>query len=294
MTKTTLEQWTVLAAVVDHHGFAQAAAILNRSQSAISYAVARLQESLGIALLVTEGRRSVLTPHGRTLLTRARAVIHDLETLELIAQSLRSGWEAELNLVVDAAFPRTRLLEIVAELQRTCPNTQIQLSDAVLSGAEDAITEGHADVVVTTRVPPGHLGDELLNVRFLAVARPDHPLFALDRDLTSEDLMRYVQAVVRDSGGAHRRDDGWLGAERRFTVSSLEASLSTLLAGLAFAWLPEHLVSESLEAGTLKRLPLASGGARTVPLYIVSVRPDLIGPAARATVDAFKRHVLAR
>jgi DNA-binding transcriptional LysR family regulator len=294
MTKTTLDQWSVLAAVIDHHGFAQAAAALHRSQSAISYAVGRLQESLGVDLLVTEGRRSVLTAHGNTLLTRAREVIRDLETLELLARSLKSGWEAELRLVVDAAFPRTRLLEIVAELQLTCPNTQMQLSDAVLSGAEEAITDDRADVVVTSRVPPGFLGDPLLDVAFVAVARPDHPLFALDRSLTADDLMRHVQAVVRDSGSAHRRDDGWLGAEHRFTVSSMDASLSMLVAGLAFAWLPEHLVRDFLTQGTLKRLPLVSGGTRTVSLHIVLVRPDVVGPAARAAVAAFKRHVIGK
>ena len=288
MPRSTLEQWTVLAAVIDHHGFAQAATALNRSQSAVSYAVARLQESLGINLLTIEGRRAVLTPHGKTLLSRARAIVRELETLELLASSLKSGWEAELKLVVDAAYPRTCLLDIVAELQRRCPNTQIQLSDAVLSGAEDAITQNLADVVVTSLIPPGYLGDSLLDVAFLAVARPDHPLFAVKRKLTAEDLMRHVQAVVRDSGSTHRRDDGWLGAEHRFTVSSLEASLSTLLAGLAFAWLPEHLVRDALDAGLLKRLPLANGGRRVVQLHIVMVRPNLIGPAAQAALTLFR------
>jgi DNA-binding transcriptional LysR family regulator len=217
-----------------------------------------------------------------------------LETVEQLARSLQSGWEAELRLVVDAAFPRAQLLDIVAELQRTCPNTQMQLSDAVLSGAEEAITQNQADVVVTSRVPTGHLGDPLLDVDFVAVARPAHPLFVLERELSAEDLMRHVQAVVRDSGSAHRRDDGWLGAEHRFTVSSMEASLSMLLAGLAFAWLPEHLVRESLAAGTLKRLPLVSGGTRTVALNIVLVRPDVVGPAARAAVDSFKRHAVGK
>ena len=70
--KTSLEQWAVLAAVVDTGGFAQAAQALNRSQSAVSYAVARLQESLGLPLLVIEGRKSVLTEHGHALLARAR------------------------------------------------------------------------------------------------------------------------------------------------------------------------------------------------------------------------------
>jgi DNA-binding transcriptional LysR family regulator len=291
LPRTSVEQWAVLAAIVDHGGFAQAAEALHRSQSAVSYAVARLQEALDVPLLVVEGRRAVLTPAGQTLLRRARDVMRDFETLEKLATSLKRGWEAELRLVVDAAFPRERLLKIIAELQQLCPHTQLQLSDAVLSGAEEAITGDAADVVITTRIPPGHLGEFLMEVRFIAVARLDHPLFALDRALTSADLVRHVQAVVRDSGAQHPRDDGWLGAERRCTVSSMEASLATVQAGLAFAWLPEHLVADSLKREVLRTLPLDAGGERNVPLNLVLVRPEIAGPAARAAVECFQRHV---
>jgi DNA-binding transcriptional LysR family regulator len=290
LAKTTLEQWAVLAAVVDEGGFAQAALALNRSQSAVSYSIARLQESLDLPLLTVEGRKSVLTPHGQTLLARGRALVKDLETLELLASSLRQGWESELKLVVDAAFPRGRLLSIIAELQGTCPGTQIQLADVVLSGAEQAITEGSADLVVTSRVPPGYLSDWLLDVMFIAVARPDHALFRIERELAVDDLVRHVQAVVRDSGTLHPRDEGWLGAERRFTVSSMEASLATIMAGLAYAWLPEHMLTEQLRSGALQRLPLVTGASRNVSLHVVLVHPNLLGPAARAAADAFHRH----
>ena len=208
IAKTSLEQWAVLAAVVDTGGFAQAAQTLNRSQSAVSYAVARLQESLGLPLLVIEGRKSVLTPHGHTLLARARPLLKDLDTLEQLARILQQGWESDLMLVVDAAYPRLQLLGIIAELQQSCPGTQIQLADVVLSGAEEAITAGSADIVVTSRVPPGFLGDWLLDVKFIAVARHDHALFQIERPLTTDDLVRHVQAVVRDSGTTHPRDEG--------------------------------------------------------------------------------------
>ncbi|HUI62000.1 MAG TPA: LysR family transcriptional regulator, partial [Steroidobacteraceae bacterium] len=72
LPRTSLEQWAVLAAVVDRGGFAQAATWLHRSQSAVSYAVARLQEGLDVPLLAIEGRRAVLTEHGKALLKRAR------------------------------------------------------------------------------------------------------------------------------------------------------------------------------------------------------------------------------
>lgn len=291
--RTSLEQWAVLAAVVDQGGFAQAAAALNRSQSAVSYAVARLHESLDLPLLVVEGRKAVLTPHGQALLRRARALVQDLETLERLARSLKQGWEPELKLVVDAAFPRERLLAILAELQRLCPATQLQLSDAVLSGAEEAIVDGSADVVVTTRVPSGFLGEFLLNVSFIAVASPAHALFQIDRALTTDDLVRHVQVVVRDSGQKQPRDEGWLGADQRCTVSSMEAALATVEAGLAYGWLPEHLVREPLRGGALRPLQLMLGGTRNVGLHLVLARPEVAGPAARAAVECFQRHAPA-
>jgi len=291
LARTSLEQWAVLAAVIDHEGFAQAAVALHRSQSAVSYAVGRLQEALGAALLRIEGRRAVLTPLGETLLKRARPLVRDLGNLEALAESLKRGWEAELRLVVDEAFPRERLLAIVGELQQICPNTQMQLSDAVLSGADEAIIDGSADVVVTTRVPPGVLGEWLSDVSFVAVARADHALLQLDRPLTPADLVRHVQAVIRDSGVRHPRDEGWLGAELRCTVGSMEASLAIVKAGLAYAWLPEHLLGESLRSGQLRALPLVAGGSRKVPLNLVLVRPEVAGPAARAAIECFQRHL---
>ena len=291
LPRTSLEQWAVLAAVVDAGGFAQAAKRLSRSQSAVSYSVARLQESLDLPLLELAGRRAVLTPHGQVLLKRARALLAELGIVESLAATLKQGWEPELRLVVDAAFPRERLLAIVAELQKLCPNTQMQLSDAVLSGAEDAITDGSAHVVVATRVPPGFFGQWLMDVPFVAVARPDHALLQLDRTLVADDLLRHVQAVVRDSGIRHPRDDGWLGSELRCTVTSMEASLAIVRAGLAFAWLPDHLLGDTLRTGALRALPLEAGGIRKVPLSLVLVQPEVAGPAARAAVECFQRHV---
>jgi DNA-binding transcriptional LysR family regulator len=290
MPKTSLEHWAVLAAVVDEDGFGPAAQALHKSQSAVSYAVARLQEALGMELLTIDGRKAVLTAHGRTLLKRVRPLLRDLDSLELLARSLKQGWEPELRLMVDVAFPRQRLLAVVAELQKLCPNTEVQLSDAVLSGAEEAIVANRADVVVTPHLPPSHLGELLLTVSFIAVAAPGHPLFGLERPLTAHDLTKYVQVVVRDSGVKEPRDEGWLGAERRCTVSSLEASLAMVKAGLGYAWLPDHLTADAVRDGALRALPLDMGSSRSVALHLVLVHPESAGPAARAAIEIFQRH----
>jgi DNA-binding transcriptional LysR family regulator len=291
LPRTTAEQWAVLSAVVELGSYAKAAAALHRSQPAVSYAIANLQESLGVKLLEIQGRRAVLTPHGTTLLKRARSILRELETVERLATVLQRGWEPQLRLVVDAAFPRARLLEIVSEAQSRCADTQLQLEDAVLSGAEEAITEGSADVVVTTVVPPGVLGTWLLDVTFIAVANPAHALFRDARPLSADDLEHHTQAVVRDSGRSHPRDAGWLGATSRCTVTSVDASLALVRAGLAYAWLPEHVVAESLRANALRALPLTAGGTRKVPLYLVLVKPAIAGPAAQVVMESFQRHV---
>ncbi len=144
--------------------------------------------------------------------------------------------------------------------------------------------------MVTSRVPSDCLGEFLMDVSFIAVARPDHALFNLRRPLTADDLVRHLQIVVRDSGTRAPRDEGWLGAERRCTVSSPEASLAMIEAGLGFGWIPEHLIVEALPAGRVQPLPLVAGGSRKLPLHLVLVQPEPVGPAARAAAECFARH----
>lgn len=289
--RTSADQWRVLAAVVDEGGFAQAAARLHRSQSAVSYALAQLQEALGTRLLEIRGRKAELTPLGAQLLQRSRSIVDQFVRLEELARALDAGWESELKLVVDAAFPQRRLLGILGLLRASCPNTTVSLADAVLSGAEDAINDGSADVVVTTRVPAGFLGDWLMDVTMLAVAAPSHPLHQLQRALTMDDLAQHPQMVIRDSGRHRPRDDGWLGAQQRWTVASVEASRIAVVGGLSYAWLPAHLIEEDLAAGRLKPLPLAVGGIRKMQLYVVLVKGEAAGPAARQALELFQRQL---
>ncbi|HEX4596253.1 MAG TPA: LysR family transcriptional regulator, partial [Burkholderiaceae bacterium] len=46
--KITLDQWRALMAVVDAGGYAQAAESLHKSQSAVTYAVQKLEAVLGV------------------------------------------------------------------------------------------------------------------------------------------------------------------------------------------------------------------------------------------------------
>jgi DNA-binding transcriptional LysR family regulator len=279
--RTTLEQWEALRALADHGSFEAAATAQNRSQSSLSYALKRLQEQLPVAVLAPQGRRTVLTPQGELILQRARALLEEARALEGLAATLAQGWEPEVRLAVEGILSPVLLLHALARFSRQAPQTRVQLIESVLSGTCEALMQRQADLAVTGQVPPGFLGDPLVQVEFVAVARNDHPLHALGRTLDHADLRRHRQVVVRDTGRFRQVDSGWLGAEERWTVSHLSTAIAVIRQGLAFAWVPRDQVRDELSTGEIKPLPLAQGGTRVETLYLILADRDGAGPAAR-------------
>jgi DNA-binding transcriptional LysR family regulator len=289
--KTSLEQWRVLHAVIEHGGYAQAAQALHRSQSSISYTVARLQDQLGIPLLQIEGRRAHLTEHGKAMLAASSGVLDGALKLEQMAHRFEQGWEPELRVAVDVAFPTERLLWAMQAFSRQAAHTRLQLSEVVLSGADQALLERRADVIISSRVPDGYLGDLLLDVDFIAVAHPSHALHGASHPLDERDLAQAMQIVLRDSGTIQPRDEGWLGAPWRWTVSSMQTSAEMVAAGLGFAWLPRHLIASYLDKGQMRPLPLLTGSVRRVGLYLIYAVAARQGLATALLGDLLKQSV---
>lgn len=292
-THVSLEQWRTLIAVVDAGGYAQAAEALHRSQSSVSYAIQALQQQLGVEVFRIDGRKARLTPAGEVLLRRARRIVAEAIETEALAGHLAQGWEPEIRLVVDAAFPLDWLIAALEQFTPSCRGSRIQLSEVVMSGTDEALIEGRADLAVAAAVPPGFVADKLLDIEFVAVAGAGHPL-ARATQLSLDELRRERQIVIRDSGVRIKRDVGWLGADERFTVSQLATAVTLVRAGLGFAWLPRHMVAGGLADGSLVALPLARGGVRLHPFFLILAKPDDAGPAARTLADIVKAVVAER
>lgn len=287
--RVTLDQWRTLQAVVDHGGFAQAAQALHRSQSSVSYTVGRMQEQLGVPLLRIDGRKAVLTDAGAVLLRRSRQLVKQASQLEDLAQHMEQGWEAEVRLVVDAAYPNARLVRALSEFMPQSRGCRVRLREEVLSGVEEVLLEGLADLAISGFSIPGYLGTEMSRVEFVAVAHPDHALHGMNRPLTFQDLENQLQVVIRDSGRQQPRDVGWLGSEQRWTVGSLATAASFVSSGLGFAWLPRHMIGRELREGSLKPLPLEQGGSRQPAFYLYSSKEKPLGPATQILVELLRR-----
>lgn len=287
----TLEQWRTLISVVDTGGYAQAAEALHKSQSSVTYAVQKIESLLGVKAFEIQGRKAILTPTGRFLYRRARALLDESSALERAARRLSAGWEAEIRIAAEIIFPTWLLLDCLDKLGKESPHTRIELIESVLGGTSEALLTGAVDLAIAGMVPAGFLGIPLMQLRFIPAASPAHPLHQLGRDVTLEDLRHHRHLVVRESGTRRDTKVMTLDVTQRWTVSHGATSIEAAKRGFGFSWFPEEKILKELQEGTLKPLPMRDGGERFTQLYLVLADPDSAGPGTRRLAEIIREAV---
>ena len=279
--KVSLDQWQILQAVGEQGGFQAAADSLGKSQSTVSYAVHQLQEKLGIQLFEYRGRRAHLTESGEMVVRRASQLVEQAVNLERATQDLAAGWEPEISLVVDVIFPQEIVLRALQQFVPESRDARIELYTEALSGTHDKIISAEANIALCGTPPTGYLGQPILDIRMVAVARPSHPLFNSDSPIDEVELRKHRQIVVRDSGAYRRLSSGWLRAEQRWTVADFRDSIACLKMGLGFSFLPEHMIRGELKRGDLALLPLSQSSERKISCCLVFSDRENAGPGTR-------------
>lgn len=279
--KSTMEQWRILQAVVDAGGYAQAAELLNKSQSSLNHAVAKLQFQLGVELLEVKGRKAFLTPAGEVMLRRSRLLTQQIEDLELLASNINVGWEPEIRLAVELVYPKQILYRALAKFHPISRGSRIQIIDTVITGSTEMILEHKADLVIAASpsIPKGYIGEPLTVIQMVPVVGKNHQL-ASTPELDLDELSQHLQIVIRDTA-SKPKDIGWLRAEQRWTVNNFFEAIDILKNGIGFCWLPEHLINEFLELGHLIKLTIAQSSARVMPLALVTPKEETLGPGSR-------------
>jgi DNA-binding transcriptional LysR family regulator len=281
--KSTLEQWRILQAVVDAGGYSQAAELLNKSQSSLNHAVAKLQNQLGVELLQVIGRKAFLTEAGDVMLRRSRILTQQIEDLELLAASIDMGWEPEIRIAVELVYPKKFLYLALAQFHPLSRGSRIQIIDTVITGTTEIILEGKADLVIaaTGVIPRGYLGEPICVAHLIPVIGAMHPL-AQHKQLDLDELSQHLQIVIRDTATKPMEGPGgWLKAEQRWTVSNFYEAIEILKSGIGFSWLPDHLVNDLIAEGVLCRLPLTQSSERLAPMSLLTPKEEKLGPGSR-------------
>lgn len=285
MDALTLDQLQVFLAVAEEGSFSAAARKLGRAQSAVTYAVQKLEDQVGSEMFDRSAYRPALTEGGRALLPRVRRILGEVSDFRVQARGIAGGLEPELAIMVDALFPMRELMEGFRDFQAAFPSVQTRIYVESLGAAVQTVIDGIADIGLATEFASGFpelRHSPILEIELVPVAAPGHPLARLDRPLTAEQVRDHVQLVLTDRSRLTEGQDHGVVAVRTWRLADLGAKHAMLLAGLGWGGMPRHMVADDLAAGRLMELDttLAFKFPR-VPMVVVTRADKALGPAGR-------------
>lgn len=285
--RISLKQWKMFHAVIEFDGFFGAADSLHVTQSTISHAVAKLQEQLGVPLLALKGRKAQITEEGRILLERSRDLVRNAVELEELAENLRQGWGPEIRLAIDPSFPPDLLMLALRKLSSSPHRIRLVAKEVTLDQAKQALQDNTVELAISSQVPFGFAGRELIEIEHVAVAHPENPLFALKREITFDDLKTQFQVAISGVDDYVAADASYRLPRypRTWNVSSLDRAIGVLRHGQGYAWLPKYQVHRWLDGNHIRILPLAGGSSHKTRLHLIFGRP----PAADSVAEKFAK-----
>jgi DNA-binding transcriptional LysR family regulator len=136
----------IFLTVVEQGSFSTAALKCDISQSAVSRAIAALEEQLGVSLL-TRGRFGARpTPVGDRILTHARQILQCCESIDYEV-NLAKGLQGGRVRVASFRSTATHLLPpLIVQFCHRFPKIEVTLTEADPLGVERALREGQVDI----------------------------------------------------------------------------------------------------------------------------------------------------
>jgi DNA-binding transcriptional LysR family regulator len=291
----TLDQLRVLVTIVDAGSFSAAGRKLGRVQSAISQAVATLEEIQGVVLFDRSGHRPRLTETGRVLVDQARLVLASAARFEAVAMGTRAGLEPELVIAIDPLVPTAPFIESLSALSKTFLNLPVSFSTEGLGGSLRRLRTDSAAIgicLLLPSVPDDIAAYPLLRIGMQPVVAPGHPLASLGRPATRVDLEPHVQLVLSDPVDPCSQNYG-LSSARLWRFVDLGRRLDFLLAGFGWCRMPDHLVTGLTAAGKLKTLQIEDDPTpkEGLTIYAAHKRSRTLGRAGRWLLDDLRRRL---
>lgn len=223
-----------------------AAAMLGRTQSAISVQLRKLEDDLGAQLFTRTPQGMELTPRGQKLLPVAQAALDELSQVRRLFDDPLTG---AIRVGIPDDYDDFVLEQVLAEFARDHPAVEIAATSGCTMGFAGMIARDVLDVAVVSRAAGGeHAPIAKVQTVWaigastrLDTAQPI-PLVLLDRNCWWKDL---ATKALDDAGKPYRV---------AFTSSSFASLKAAIRAGLGVGVLPAH----SLNA-QMRRLGAADG-----------------------------------
>jgi DNA-binding transcriptional LysR family regulator len=158
--KLKISQLRALVAVADYGNFSEAALQLDLSQSAVSHAIASLEDELGVILLIRGRQGAQLTPVGERVISQARQVLCLLEGIVKEA-NLEKGLKGGSVRIASFRSVATHILPVViARFRQSFPQIAVTIIEHFdHAGVEQAMhkTQENSSDLGTIRELPVNL-----------------------------------------------------------------------------------------------------------------------------------------
>jgi DNA-binding transcriptional LysR family regulator len=260
-------------------------------QSAVSTAMANLEDQLALPLWDRSQRAATLTDQGHAILIAARRVLAEFDGLRQLAAGMTSGLEPTVSLCVDAVFPIAALVEMCRDFASEFPTVELRVDVQTMSVVAQRVLDGAATAgVAVSAVSPAVLERRALTpIHMVPVVAARHPLAKKRGRLALAALVEHIQIVLAERGG-DVPDQGVL-SPHTWRVHDLDTKRAMLRAGLGWGNLPLHMVHADLRKKRLVRIRPAAWAddEHTLHLAIVYRRDTALGPAHRWVFDQLSR-----
>jgi len=228
-----IDQLRTFIAIADTGSFTRAAEVVNKTQSAVSMQMKRLEERLERPIFVRDGRASKLTEDGQRLLDYARRIVKlNVETLAAFSDAALSG---RVRLGVPDDYADRYLPEIMARFSRSYPAVELSVICEPSVDLLDRIDANELDLAIVTNCETRRASETFRRERLLWVTSNRH---------SAHIEARLPLALGRPSCAWRRVAVERLEAIGRpyhilYSSSNAGAVAAAVLAGLAVSVLPE-------------------------------------------------------
>jgi len=228
-----VDQLRTFIAISETGSFTKAAEVVNKTQSAVSMQMKRLEERLDRAIFARDGRASKLTEDGQRLLDYARRIVKlNVETIAAFSDAELSG---RVALGVPDDYADRYLPEIMARFSRAYPGVELTVICEPTVDLIERIDANELDLAIVTNCDGRRPAEAFRRERLLWVSSNRHTTH-LETPLPL--ALGRPSCVWRRTAVEHMETTG-----RSFRIlyssSNAGAVAAAVLAGLAISVLPE-------------------------------------------------------
>ena len=201
----TLSELRYIVTVAQERHFGRAAERCFITQPALSLAIQKLEDELGVRIFERKRNDLVVTPLGVKIVEQSQRVLEEAEQIKLIAAQGKDQLNGTLRFGVIATVGPYILPELIAALHKPAPKMPLEIEENLTANLSRMLKSGKLDVILIA-LPfeePGIVTQPLYDETFQAVVPITHP-WAKKIRINTEQLS-HEQVLLPHAGHCFRQ-----------------------------------------------------------------------------------------